>query len=69
MRANRQRILELISNPGSTVDDVTGVFNEYIGLLRGLVDAPTGGDSKLRIVTPFKWTNTLGGRVPRSVHI
>ena len=65
MRASRQRLLELVGNPGSGVDDVTVVFTEYIGLLRGLVDSPVGGDSKLRTMTPFKWTNTLGGRVPR----
>ena len=65
MRATRQRLLELISNPASGVDDVTVVFTEYLGLVRGLVDSPVGGDSKLRTLTPFKWTNSLGGRVPR----
>ena len=65
MKADRQRLLELVSNPANTVEDVTVAFTEYMGLLRGLVDAPTGGDSKLRTLTAFKWTNTLGGRVPR----
>lgn len=67
LRASRQRLLELVSNPASSPEEVNTVSTEYIGLLRGLVDAPTGGDSKLRTITPFKWTNTLGGRVPRQV--
>jgi hypothetical protein len=64
LRASRQRLVEMYGNPGNTVEDMTEAFNEYAGLLRGLVDSPTGGDSKLRTMTPFKWTNTLGGRVP-----
>lgn len=59
-------MLELISSGASTVEDVSTVFVEYVSLLRGLVDNPTaGGDSKLRHVTTFKWTNSLGGRVAR----
>ena len=65
LRATRQRLIELFGNPENSVDDITVVFTEYVGLIRGLVDAPTGGDSKLRTLTPFKWTNSLGGRVPR----
>ena len=66
LKVQRVRLLELISNSGSSVEDVTAVFTEYLGLILGLVDNPTaGGDSKLRFLTSFKWTNTLGGRVPR----
>ena len=66
LKVQRTRLLELISNSGSSVEDVTAVFTEYLGLVLGLVDNPTaGGDSKLRLLTTFKWTNTLGGRVPR----
>lgn len=65
LRATRQRLLELFNNPSNSVEDTTVAFTEYVGLLRGLVDAPNGGDSKLRTLTPFKWTNSLGGRVPR----
>lgn len=66
LKVSRARLLDLISSGSSTVEDVTTVSTEYLGLLRGLVDNPTaGGDSKLRHVTTFKWTNSLGGRVPR----
>lgn len=66
LKAGRARLLELLSSSGSSVEDMTVAFTEYVGLLLGLVDNPTaGGDSKLRSLTSFKWTNTLGGRVPR----
>ena len=41
-------MLDLLSNASSGVDEVTVAFTEYVGLLRGLVDAPQGGESKLR---------------------
>ena len=66
LKVSRARVLELISSSSTTVEDITTVSTEYLSLLRGLVDNPTaGGDSKLRHVTAFKWTNSLGGRVPR----
>ncbi|XP_003385070.1 PREDICTED: BRO1 domain-containing protein BROX-like [Amphimedon queenslandica] len=67
LKVTRQRLLELFNNHANSVEDLTVAFTEYIGLIRGLVDAPNGGDSKLRTQTLFKWTNTLGGRVP-SIH-
>ena len=62
-------MLDLISKAGSGVDEVTVAFTEYLGLLRGLVEAPPGGESKLRTMVTFKWTNSLGGRTPRSVRV
>ena len=58
--------MELVSRATTSVDDMTVAFTEYLSLLRGLVDAPVeaGGESKLRGLTTFKWTNTLGGRTP-----
>ena len=66
LKAGRSHFLELVSRATSSVDDVTVAFTEYVSLLRGLVDAPTetGGESKLRGLTTFRWTNTLGGRTP-----
>ena len=66
---SRGHFLDLITKAGSTVDEVTVVFTEYLSVLRGLVDAPldTGGESKLRGLTIFKWTNSLGGRTPTYV--
>lgn len=60
-------MLDLLSNASNGVDEVTVAFTEYLGLLRGLVDAPQGGESKLRTTVMFKWTNSLGGRTPRCV--
>ncbi len=54
-----------MSKHSSAVDEVTVAFTEYAGLLRGLVDAPEGGDSKLRGLTSFKWTSSCLGRTPR----
>ena len=65
LKVTRQRLLELFNNHTNSVEDLTVAFTEYVGLLKGLVDAPNGGDSKLRTLTLFKWTNSLGGRVPR----
>ena len=65
LKVTRQRLLELFNNHANSVEDLTVAFTEYVGLLKGLVDAPNGGDSKLRTLTLFKWTNSLGGRVPR----
>ena len=66
MKVGRTHFLELVNKVDSSVDEVTVAFTEYLSLLRGLVDAPTdtGGESKLRGITTFKWTNTLGGRIP-----
>ena len=65
MRASRAHLLELVSRDTSAVDEVTVAFTEYLGLLRGLVEAPQGGEGKLRTLVTFKWTNSLGGRTPR----
>lgn len=65
---SRTHFLDLVNNAGSGVDEVTVAFTEYLGLVRGLVEAPQGGESKLRTLTTFKWTNSLQGRTPRCVH-
>ena len=65
LKAGRAHLLDLISKQTSSVDEVTVAFTEYLGLLRGLVEAPEGGESKLRGLVSFKWTNSLGGRTPR----
>ena len=65
LKASRTHFLDLISKQTTGVDEMTVAFTEYLGLLRGLIDAPEGGESKLRTMTTFKWTNTLGGRTPR----
>lgn len=62
---SRTHFLDLVNNAGSEVDEVTVAFTEYLGLVRGLVEAPQGGESKLRTLTTFKWTNSLQGRTPR----
>lgn len=66
LKAGRAHFLELVSRATSGVDEVTVAFTEYVSLLRGLVHAPVeaGGESKLRHLTTFKWTNSLGGRTP-----
>lgn len=66
LKAGRAHFMELVSRATTSVDEMTVAFTEYLSLLRGLVDAPVeaGGESKLRGLTTFKWTNTLGGRTP-----
>jgi hypothetical protein len=65
LKAGRAHLLGLISKQTSSIDEVTVAFTEYLSLLRGLVEAPEGGESKLRGLVSFKWTNSLGGRTPR----
>ncbi len=65
LKAGRACFQDLVSKHSSEVDEVTVAFIEYAGLLRGLVDAPEGGDSKLRGLTSFKWTSSCLGRTPR----
>lgn len=67
LKAGRSCFQDLVSKHSSDVDEVTVAFTEYVGLLRGLVDAPEGGESKLRGLTSFKWTSTCLGRTPRYV--
>lgn len=68
LKVGRTHFLNLVNNAGSEVDEVTVAFTEYLGLVRGLVEAPPGGESKLRTLTTFKWTNSLLGRTPRYTH-
>lgn len=65
LKAGRTHLLGLVSKADSGVDEVTAAFTEYLGLLRGLVEAPQGEESKLRSLVSFKWTNSIGGRTPR----
>ena len=65
LKVSRTHFLDLVNNAGSAVDEVTVAFTEYLGLVKGLVEAPQGGESKLRTLTTFKWTNSLQGRTPR----
>lgn len=67
LKISRTHFLDLVKNAGSEVDEVTVAFTEYLGLVRGLVEAPQGGESKLRTLTTFKWTNSLQGRTPRYI--
>jgi hypothetical protein len=64
LKVSRTHFLDLVNNAGSEVDEVTVAFTAYLGLVRGLVEAPQGGESKLRTLTTFKWTNSLQGRTP-----
>ena len=66
MKSTRSRLLELISKHSSDFDDLSATFMEYLSFVKGLTDAPgeSGGESKLRYVELFRWTNSLGGRVP-----
>ena len=64
MKTSRSVLLELLNRPTNKVEDITVAFTKYLSLLRGLVEAPDGKESKLRKITMFKWTNSLGGRIP-----
>ena len=67
LKTSRSVLLELLNRPTNKVDEVTVAFTKYLSLLKGLVETPDGKESKLRKVVMFKWTNSLGGRIPSYV--
>ena len=64
LRLSRHRVLELVSDPNHEMDTIDKAVKEYLALLQGFVvsfDDKNPGDSKLRHIIKFRWTNTLCG--------
>ncbi|XP_069677512.1 BRO1 domain-containing protein BROX-like isoform X2 [Periplaneta americana] len=66
LKACRRRLLELLPDPGHTVEAIESVFSMYLALLHGLLFVPgENTPSKLRHNTLFKWTHSLLGNTPQ----
>ena len=67
----RARFVTLVSSHTSQPDEVKEAAMSYLCLLSGLITPPAesaaSSESKLRTITTFKWTNSMGGKTP-SVH-
>eukprot|EP00918_Siedleckia_nematoides_P029551 GHVU01063711.1.p1 GENE.GHVU01063711.1~~GHVU01063711.1.p1 ORF type:complete len:417 (-),score=54.68 GHVU01063711.1:1464-2714(-) len=70
LRLARNRMLEVVSNPNNDINTLTTSAEHYFGLLDGFnnsYDPEHTGDSKLRHIVKFRWTNTLCGNTPTEV--
>ena len=70
MAKSRKRILDLVSDPSASVDTVHSEITSYLSLLQGFVlchnmdkNHASTQSSKLRHITPFKWSNSVTGRI------
>ncbi|CAD5110790.1 DgyrCDS155 [Dimorphilus gyrociliatus] len=65
-KLTRARILDLLSNPNNTIDNLEAAAKNYGELLAGFVTdiEDPSADSKLREMILFRWTNTLTGSKP-----
>eukprot|EP00800_Vazella_pourtalesii_P015744 TRINITY_DN4320_c0_g1_i2.p1 TRINITY_DN4320_c0_g1~~TRINITY_DN4320_c0_g1_i2.p1 ORF type:complete len:448 (-),score=112.50 TRINITY_DN4320_c0_g1_i2:38-1318(-) len=68
LKVTRARYVTLVSNHTSQADEVKEAALNYLSLLAGLVTPPAeaaaSSESKLRTLTTFKWTNSMGGKLP-----
>lgn len=67
LRHGRTRLMEIIANPNNDVSTLVQASDNYLSLLYGFMqslDAARSGDSKLRHIINFRWTNTLQGTTP-----
>ncbi|XP_071447291.1 BRO1 domain-containing protein BROX-like [Hetaerina americana] len=74
LKDSRQKLLNIIVDPHQPSSDVEELLKNYLSLLRGFLftidekGEKTHEPSKLRHCFIFKWTHTLLGNVPQSVH-
>ncbi|XP_031575308.1 BRO1 domain-containing protein BROX-like [Actinia tenebrosa] len=65
LRQSRSRLLSLLTDPANETTSIQNAYEMYFSLLVGLVNDPGGaGDSKLRKLIVFKWTNSICGNTP-----
>ena len=68
LKVTRSRFVTLVSNHTSPAEEVKESALAYLSFLRGLISPPAeaaaSSESKLRTVTTFKWTNSMGGKTP-----
>lgn len=63
LKRDRSNLLQLLSDPSNSQENVQNMFNDYISLLVGFLNDPSGitfGESKLRYTIKPKWTQSLG---------
>ena len=71
LRIARTKLLDLLTNPNTELSVFTAAVTDYLSLLHGFLaslDEQNAGDSKLRNVLRFRWTNTLCGNTAEYVH-
>ncbi|XP_074651732.1 BRO1 domain-containing protein BROX-like [Tubulanus polymorphus] len=63
----RNKLLDILADPNLDVKIMEEAAKHYLSLLNGFlytVDEGAAGDSKLRNIIKFRWTNTLCGSTP-----
>ncbi|XP_002737970.2 BRO1 domain-containing protein BROX-like, partial [Saccoglossus kowalevskii] len=68
LREARSKLLEIVSNPNIETSAMKTAVEDYFSLLEGFIQAcdEKGGESKLRYILNYKWTNSLMGYEPSS---
>ena len=65
LREARAQFLRVCSDPTNELVTIQQASDVYLSLLLGLVNDPGGsGDSKIRKLVMFKWTNSICDHVP-----
>ena len=66
LRQNRNKLLELLTDPNHERATLEKTSDDYFSLLVGLIKPFEDGEAenKLRRAVKFKWTNTLLGNTP-----
>ncbi|KXJ17469.1 BRO1 domain-containing protein BROX [Exaiptasia diaphana] len=65
LKQSRSQLLSLLTDPANDVTAVKQAYEQYFSFLVGLVHEPSGsGESKLRKLIMFKWTNSICGNTP-----
>jgi hypothetical protein len=59
LKRERLNLLQLLSDPATSLDAAQALFTTYTSLLRGFIHAPSGGESKLRYSIKPKWSQSL----------
>ena len=70
LKQARARLLNLLTDPGNEVESVQQAVEFYFALLQGMIndvgnkESGAAGDSKIRKLIVFKWTNSICGNTP-----
>ena len=66
LKLARSKLLNSLTDPSNDTKSIQQAAENYWSLLQGLVNDPAAGsgDSKLRKLIMFKWTNSICGNTP-----
>lgn len=66
LKLARSKLLNYLTDPSNDSKSIQQAAEIYLSLLHGLVNDPVAGsgDSKLRKLVMFKWTNSICGNTP-----